>query len=206
MLLPLVLVETWRLGGRAAVQRALAWFAGMLVIVHVPFAIVGAGGLRFSYWAQLKRGLEAESLGGALLLALDRLGVHHVQLRAEPPGSTDVFGGLATALATISSLVAIAAVLFVVWIYARRRAEPLVAAAATVVAFVGFGKVFSPQYVDWLVPLVPAVGAAASAAMLVVLALTHVVFDRFHDHRRAGRSALQGGRRSRAGRTDRKAA
>ena len=47
-------------------------------------------------------------------------------------------------------------------------------------AFVAFGKVFSPQYVDWLVPLVPAAGAAASAFLLGILALTHVVFDRFH--------------------------
>jgi hypothetical protein len=81
----------------------------------------------------------------------------------------------------VSSLVVLAAVLLVVWLYARRRADPLVAAAAVVVAFVAFGKVFSPQYVDWLVPLVPAAGAAASAALLGVLALTRVVFDRFHD-------------------------
>ena len=56
---------------------------------------------------------------------------------------------------------------------ARRRGR-------AVVAFIAFGKVLSPQYVDWLVPLVPAAGAAASAVLLVVLALTHVLFDRFH--------------------------
>ena len=181
VLVPLVLVGTWKHGGRDATRRALAWFLGVLLLVHLPFAIAGPGGLRFSYWVQLKRGLEVESLGGALLLALDRLGVHHVNLRAESPGSTNVAGGLAHAVATLSSLVAIVAVLLVVWLYARRRADPLVAAAAAVAAFMAFGKVFSPQYVDWLVPLVPAAGAAASALMLGILALTHVVFDRFHD-------------------------
>ena len=181
VLVPLALVETWKHGGRDATRRALAWFLGVLLLVHLPFAITGPGGLRFSYWVQLKRGLEVESLGGGLLLALDRLGVHHVDLRVESPGSTDVAGGLAHAVATLSSLVAFVAVLLVVWLYARRRAEPLVAAAAAVVAFMAFGKVFSPQYVDWLVPLVPAAGAAASALMLGILALTHVVFDRFHD-------------------------
>jgi uncharacterized membrane protein len=180
VLLPLALIETWERGGREAVRRGLVWFAGVLLLVHLPFAVTGPGGLRFSYWVQLKRGLEVESLGGAVLLALDRLGLHHVALRAEPPGSTNVAGTLAGAIATLSSLVALAAVLLVAWLYLRRRREPLVAAAAAVVGFIAFGKVFSPQYVDWLVPLVPAAGAAASAVLLGVFALTHVVFDRFH--------------------------
>jgi hypothetical protein len=179
VLLPLVLVETWRHGGRDATRRALTWFAGVLLIVHLPFAVAGPGGLRFSYWVQLKRGLEVESLGGAILLLLDRIGVHHSTLVAR--FSTDVGGQLADIIATLTSLVALAAVLLVAWIYYRRRGEPLVAAAAAVVAFVAFGKVFSPQYVDWLVPLVPAAGAVASAGLIAILALTHVVFDRFHD-------------------------
>ena len=180
VLLPLALIETWERGGRDAVRRGLVWFVGILLVVHLPFAVTGPGGLRFSYWVQVKRGLEVESLGGAVLLALDKLGLHHVALRAESPGSTNVAGSLAGALATVSSLVALASVLLVAWLYLRHRRKPLVAAAAAVVGFIAFGKVFSPQYVDWLVPLVPAAGATASALLLGVLALTHVVFDRFH--------------------------
>jgi uncharacterized membrane protein len=176
VLLPLALIETWDRGGRDALRRALAWFAGVLVIAHLPFAILGPGGLRFSYWVQIKRGLEVESLGGALLLAL-----RDAHLAAKPPGSTDVVGGLAGAVATLSSLAALAAVLLVAWLYLRRRQDPFVAASAAVLGFIAFGKVFSPQYVDWLVPLVPAAGAVASAVLLGVLALTHVVFDRFHE-------------------------
>jgi len=179
VLLPVVLVETWERGGREWVRRGLLWFVGVLFVVHLPFAVTGPGGLRFSYWVQLKRGLEVESLGGAALLALDRLGLHHSHLAAESPGSTNVVGGLAGVLATLSSLVALAAVLLVARLYLRRRREPLLAAAAAVVAFVAFGKVFSPQYVDWLVPLVPAAGAAASALLLGALARTRVVFDHF---------------------------
>jgi uncharacterized membrane protein len=179
VLLPLALIETWDRGGKVLARRALLWFAVTLFAVHLPFAIVGPGGLRFSYWVQLKRGLEVESLGGAVLLLLDRTGLHQSTLVARL--STDVGGSLAGVVATLTSLVVLAAVLLVAWIYHRRRGEPLVAAAAAVVAFVAFGKVFSPQYVDWLVPLVPAAGAAASAMLLATLALTHVVFDRFHD-------------------------
>jgi hypothetical protein len=48
-----------------------------------------------------------------------------------------------------------------------------------VTAFVAFGKVLSPQYVAWLVPLVPAAGIDAAAALVVVLALTRAEWTRF---------------------------
>jgi len=178
VLVPLVLVAAWERGGRDAVRRALVWIVGALVVVHLPFAIMGPGGLRYSYQVQLTRGLEVESLGGAILLVLDHVGLYHATLHEGTPGSTNVVGGLADAVGTISSLVSLAAVLLVAWLHRRRR-DTLVAAAAAVVAFIAFAKVFSPQYVDWLVPLAPAAGAAASAGLLGVLALTHVVFDRF---------------------------
>ena len=179
VLLPLALVETWDRGGRELVKRALIWFLGALFLVHLPFAIMGPGGLRFSYWVNFKRGLEVESLGGAVLLLLDRAGLYHATLAEGAPGSTNVTGGLATAVGTVASLVVIAAVLLVAWLYRRRRGSPFVAAAAAVLAFVAFGKVFSPQYVEWLTPLLPAAGLVGAVGLLGVLALTHVEFTRF---------------------------
>jgi uncharacterized membrane protein len=178
VLLPLVLIEARERGVRE-VRRALGWFAGVLVLVHLPFAIVGPGGLRYSYWVQLRRGLEVESLAGGVLLVLDRLGLHHVALRDEAPGSRDAVGSLATALGVTSSLVLASAVLYVAWLYLRGHRDRLVAAAAAVTAFVAFNKVLSPQYTAWLVPLVPAAGFAASVVFVAVLALTHLEWDRF---------------------------
>jgi len=178
--LPIALIATWDRGGRDGVRRAVAWFVGALVLVHVPVAIAGPGGLRFSYWVQLKRGLEVESLGGSVLLALERLGLMTLRVGTESPGSTDVLGGLAKAVGTLTSLAEVTAIVLVAWLYWRRRRRPVVAVAAAVLGVVAFGKVFSPQYVDWLVPLVPAAGPVAAAGTLAVLGLTHVVFDRFH--------------------------
>jgi uncharacterized membrane protein len=179
VLLPLVLIESWERGGRDAVRRALLWFGGVLVLVHLPFAVMGPGGLRFSYWVQLRRGLETESLGGGILLVLNRLGLHSVTLRDTAAGSRDVAGTLPDAIAVVSSLAVVAAVLYVAWVYLNGRRDRLVACAAAVAAFVAFNKVLSPQYVVWLVPLVPATGIVASGVFVVVLALTRAEWNRF---------------------------
>jgi hypothetical protein len=171
VLLPLALVESH---ARGVARRGLTWFLGVLVLVHLPFAVMGPGGLRFSYWVQIKRGLESESLAGGVLLVL-----HHATLRDEAPGSRDVVGGLATALGVLSTLVVVAAVAAVVLLYVRGRRERLLASAAAVTAFVAFGKVLSPQYVTWLVPLVPGVDVIAGGLLVAVLALTHLEWDRF---------------------------
>ncbi|MEP6812035.1 MAG: glycosyltransferase 87 family protein [Actinomycetota bacterium] len=179
VIVPIVLVETWARGGRDSVRRAIAWFVGVLVLVHLPFAILGPGGLRFSYWTQLKRGLEVESLGGAIVLVLDRLGLYTATLRDQAPGSKDAVGTLPGLLAVLSSLVVIAAVAWVTWLYVHGRRDRLLAAAAAVTAFIAFGKVLSPQYVVWLVPLMPAAGLAASGALVAALALTHLEWNHF---------------------------
>ena len=52
--------------------------------------------------------------------------------------------------------------------------------AASVCAFIAFGKVLSPQFLLWLVPLVPLVrgrrGVAATVLLTVALVLTQVWF------------------------------
>jgi len=60
-------------------------------------------------------------------------------------------------------------------------------AAACVCAFVAFGKVLSPQFLLWLIPLVPLVrgrrGIAAAALLTASLLLTQVWFpERYWDY------------------------
>ena len=156
---------------RACRLRGLAWFAGVFVLVHLPFLALGPGGVRFSYSVQLRRGLELNSLGSALLLVTG-----HRSLANEPPGSLNVVGGEARAVAAVSTVLVLAAIALATWQYARGRIAFLTACAAAVSGFVAFDKVFSAQYVEWLAPLVPLAGAIAAALTVAVLALTNAVF------------------------------
>jgi TctA family transporter len=69
-----------------------------------------------------------------------------------------------------------AAVLAVYVVYARSgrtREDIAVASVAAVTAYVAFSKVFSPQYLVWLIPLVPLVrGRAPSVLLVAILVMT----------------------------------
>lgn len=157
---------------RACRVRGLAWFAGVFALAHLPFLVLGPGGVRFSYTTQLERGLELNSLGASLLLI-----AKHQTLANEPPGSLNVTGGTARAVGALSTVLVLAAIAGAAYLYARGRLSFLTACAAAVTGFVAFDKVFSAQYVEWLAPLAPLGGAVAAVVTVVVLVLTHAVFS-----------------------------
>jgi Glycosyltransferase family 87 len=186
-LLPLFCVAV---GWRHAARPLLA-FAGVVLAVVGPFALVGWDGLWQSVEAQAERSLQIESLGGAVLLAAHRLGLYDVEVVR---GSTlalsrDLEGALPDALALATSVLQAASVLLVVWLFSRRGAgvgERLVAAsAATVALFLAFARFLSPQYVVWLVPLVPLVappfGVGATALLAAALVLAQLWFFHYRE-------------------------
>jgi hypothetical protein len=93
--------------------------------------------------------------------------------------------------------------LCLLWITAARsredpREDLLRYAAATVAVVLVLGTVLSPQYLDWLIPLVPLVGgrrgAAAMCLFVVAAILTNVwipdQYFEFQDSLLAGQGAL----------------
>lgn len=151
--------------------RTAAIGAAVVVGIFLPFAALAPGGVKASLQQQATRGLQVESLGGSLLGVAHRLGAAFHVVVSHAPFSFDIGGGVATAVGAFSMLVLLAAVL-VAW---RRADGAFAAVAATAVAFVAFSKVLSPQYLLFLVPLVPLVDSlAVSALLLVALGLTQV--------------------------------
>jgi uncharacterized membrane protein len=180
---PVAVVHVLRGRGRDELVRALAVFVGVGLLAVVPFAFFGFGGLGYSFYVQATRDLQVESLGAQLLVAAGHLGVYHPTAVTGAPGSQNLIGRAADAVGFLSSAIEVVAVLFVAWLYRGGRNDPqrlVLAVAAAVVAFITFGKVLSPQYLVWLIPLVPlvelGVGLVASALLVVALVMTQLEF------------------------------
>lgn len=179
--LPVAAAHVLRTRGRRELVRALATFAAVLGAVVLPFFALAPGGLGYSFKTQLVRQLQLESLPASLLLAADKLGLYATAIVPGKPGSIDLAGTLPDALGVATSVLLVAA-LAVVWALYRRAAEStelqVAGAAASVTAFVAFSKVISPQFLVWLVPLVPLVagrvGPVATALLLAALVTTQV--------------------------------
>jgi hypothetical protein len=181
VLLPLALLYAWRRGARGA-SVGLGVFLAVLALVAGPFLLAAPAGLWESVGGQLGRPLQIESLGAAVLLAAHQLGWYEPTV-VSAHGSQNLAGPLPDALAATQTMLQGLALLAVWALFARGRAGPerlLLSAAGAVVAFVALGKVLSPQFLIWLVPLVPLVaggaGLAGAAVLGAALVTTHAWF------------------------------
>jgi hypothetical protein len=178
--LPLTVAYAWRRHGRREAVRCGAIALGVVVAVYLPFFLVAPGGVLSSLGRQLSRPLQIESLGSAVLLAAHQAFGVGIEMHSSH-GSQNLAG---VAPDVLSVLLSIAQVAVVVWLWTRfaRGREPspyeLAAyAAAVLTAFVALGKVLSPQFLIWLVPVVPlARRYGANALLLAALVLTQLWF------------------------------
>ena len=152
VIVPLALVWSYRAGRIRAAVVGLAVVAG----AFVPFAIVAPHGVWASLSGQASRPLQIESLGASLLTTFGHPRV------ISSHGSQNVAGHGAVAAVSVLIQVAVLVGLWITFARGPRSRDRLVRwAAATVCAFIVFGKVLSPQYLLWLIPLVPLVDAAS---------------------------------------------
>jgi len=179
VLLPFALVWLWR---RRGPRTAAAFGGGAVAVVaaiFVPFIALSPGGVWHSVRVQFVRPLQLESLGSALLIAAHHLfggglGVGNSYGSQNPLSAAS---GPVAAAATVLLVLALLAV-FVGFVRGEPTRERLVAAcAAATTALLAFGKVFSPQFLIWLVPLVPLVPSLVADALLAAaLLLTQTWF------------------------------
>jgi uncharacterized membrane protein len=171
VLVPLALV--W------SIRRGRGWSAlvgaAVAAAFFLPFIAVAPSGVWSSLHGQASRPLQIESLGASLFMTFGR------PIVSSSHGSQNVDGhGLAGAgFAGLQILVLVA--LWVAFARGPANGERFVRyAAAAVCAFIAFGKVLSPQFLLWLVPIVPLVrgrrGVAAVVLLTLALVLTQVWF------------------------------
>lgn len=194
VVLPLAFLHVARARGRREALVALGVFAGVLALVVGPFAVLGWDGLVESLTRQTDRPLQLESLGASVLLVAHRLGLYEAVVESSH-GSQNLAGSLPDALA-VAQTVAQALAVGLVWlVFARSSRDParlLAASAAAVTAFVAFGKVLSPQFMIWLLPLVPLVAARGAVAALVLFAAALVATQAWFPSRYWDAVALEG--------------
>ena len=166
VLVPLAAVAAYRRGGRRALAATVGLAAAPVVLLYLPFLVVGLDGVLDSFGRQLGRPLQIESLGAGILLgaapplrASRSSGRRGRARRTSPAGpqtpspSSRDSRRLSPSRSSGSRSHG-----------ARRRRERLVRyAAAAVVAFVALSKVLSPQFLVWLLLLVPLVGGRAGS-------------------------------------------
>ena len=162
VLLPLVGIVAWRRGGRRELASVLALVAAPVLAVYLPFLVAAPDGVLDSVGRQLGRPLQIESLGAGLLLA-----AHHAVGTslgwASGSGSQNLTGTGADTLAVLLGIAQVAVVVLVwvsFWRGPSSSGRLVRHAAAAVVAFVALSKVLSPQFLVWLVLLVPLVVGA----------------------------------------------
>jgi hypothetical protein len=182
VLIPPAVAYLWRRKGRRDALLCLGIAATVVVVCVGPFLALSPHGVWNSVVRQTTRPLQIESLGSGVLLFFHHAGGLSLTMRTSH-GSQNLVGSLAGAVGTVETVLLVLA-LIGVWAAAASgpaQGERLVRyAAASVVAFVAFDKVLSPQFMIWLLPLVPLVrgrrGLAASGLLGLALLLTQLWF------------------------------
>ncbi len=156
-LFPLVAVPVavaWLLArGRRteAWQGALACAATIAVVAGATLA-VSPDGAADAVRYHLDRPVQVESSPAMVLNALDALGVGKLE-SVHSHGSDGLLHGASGAVSALFAGVMVGLVLLLALRVGRTRRELVVASLAATIAFALFGKVLSPQFVIWALPL-----------------------------------------------------
>jgi hypothetical protein len=161
VLIPLLLVwEAHRRGWTAALRDSAVGVA-IVAVVAIPLAIVAPAGTWYYLAYNVRRPPQLESLVSNVFLLADKYGHYSLRL-VEADHSVGISGAYTSGAALVSSAILVVVVVACA-LWTRRLLERATvpgdldllvsATAATVTAVVVFGKVLSPQYMMWLLPV-----------------------------------------------------
>jgi uncharacterized membrane protein len=178
VLVPLAIAWTVRRRGTRELLWSTACGLAVVAAATVPFLILAPHGLWESIHGEASRPLQIESLGASFLTTFGHPTVESTH------GSLNLARqGTVAAVTTVLEV----AVLVALWVaFARGPATSdrfVRYAAACICAFVAFGKVLSPQFLIWLVPIVPLVRGRRGIVCAVLLASALLLTDVFFPQR-----------------------
>lgn len=157
-------------------------FFGVFVGVTGAFALLdfqGAIANQLNYFAQ--RPVQVESTGSTFLWLTTLFGL---PLKIEYSfGSLNLVNPFAGFVSLTSTILLVLGFSYVLWTQWRGKMDVTQAGIALILVFIATGKVFSPQYVIWLVPLLAYAGAFDAFWFFVwgpAAVLTTVIFAYFY--------------------------
>jgi len=203
LLLPVVVIVAVRRRGVREAVFVAGTAVGAVAAVLVPFSVASFSGTWRSLRIQFTGGLQIESLASSLLVIASHVADTLSALGLPQPSDFTTQGagggliridliGPGVGVTTTVMTVLLPAALCLLWVRLARsrrdaREDLLRYAAGTLATVLVLGTVLSPQYVVWLIPLVPLVGGrrgtAAILLFVVAAGLTNVwIPDKYFEY------------------------
>ncbi len=190
-LLPMMAADRATFGSARSVAKVAVGVVLGLAFTFLPMVVVSPSAFMGFLAYHGARGLHIESTYGAVVSLVDLVG-------GSPRGATLSFGSFnlrgaaADALAAVSTPLLVLSILaFTVWLArldapeseaVRRNRIACAGLAALALAWL-LGKVFSPQYMTWAIPLaVVASDRRIPVSLMATMAISQVYLRGFYDH------------------------
>lgn len=164
-------------------------FAATCLVVFIPFIAADPGSLSSLLDYHTQRGIQLESSYSSLALFAGNLGWTSIQLDFSA-GSWNATGPLADTLSTVSTYLLPFLLLVSYWFIYRRikpgslRISDMGTHSLLIVEVVLIAsKVLSPQYLIWLIPLIPLITGlryGIRAVFIVIGGLTYYIFPWYY--------------------------
>ncbi|MCP4614704.1 MAG: DUF2029 domain-containing protein, partial [Planctomycetes bacterium] len=194
----LALYLFWRKDYRQIFKGGIA-FALTLLLVSLPCMIIDTEGYIDSFTYHNDRGLQVESTYSSLIFLGDLWGITTIETDfVDKAGSWDTITPLADTFADIAPLIVFLSLALVYGAYTQkqRHRKPMdeetqqkhliTYSTLALIIFLITNKVFSPQYVIWLYPLIPIIAVRWKSFLVVVFAVialaTQYIFSYHYDY------------------------
>lgn len=199
IILPIFAVYLIRRKRYQKLVKHMAAFGIVIVVVSLPCLLIDAGGYIDSFTYHSDRGLQAESTYASILLLGHEWGISTVKTDfMATSGSWDILTPTADRLATISPFMTVFLLAIVYGLYFLRERSAVQSYSEeihkrminfvllTIGVFLIANKVFSPQYLIWLYPLIPLVSGRFRVIHWVIYVLagmmTMYIFSYHYDY------------------------
>ncbi len=143
--------------------------------IFSTFNIQGATISQLSYF--LQRPVQVESMGGSLLWLASQLGIPYQIVYTY--GSLNMLSSLGGAVSFLGEGLFLLGYGYTIWLQWRGKIDLAQTSIALLLVFIATGKVFSPQYLIWLIPLLAYCGMRNTFWLLTwgaISALTTFVY------------------------------